>query len=74
MSAFLAKHDTPEAARPQIAKGTKVRWSKGRNQGTGVLFWIGKNKFGDGMRAGVKDDETGDTVWADLDDCKPVSG
>jgi uncharacterized protein (TIGR02996 family) len=63
----------PEPAKPSsLEKGTKVRWSKGRLSGTGTVFWLGQNKFGDGMRAGVKDDETGETVWADADDCKPV--
>ncbi|MFT3695078.1 MAG: DUF4132 domain-containing protein [Kofleriaceae bacterium] len=62
----------PEAP-PAIAKGSMVTWKKGKHSGTGVLFWTGKNKFGDGMRAGVKDDETKDTVWVDLDDCKPVT-
>ena len=72
---FLAAHDPkppPPLAKGTLAKGTQVRWTKGRNTGTGVVFWIGKNKFGDGMRAGVKDDETGETVWADADDCEPV--
>lgn len=54
-----------------FAKGSKVQWKAGRNTGTGVAFWIGKNKFGDGMRVGIKDDETGETVWANADDCQP---
>jgi hypothetical protein len=62
----------PALAKGTLEKGVKVRWSKGRHSGTGTVFWIGQNKFGDGMRAGVKDDETGETVWADADDCKPV--
>jgi hypothetical protein len=56
----------------KIAKGMKVRWKTSRHDGTGVAFWIGKNKFGDGMRVGVKDDETGETVWANADDCEPA--
>jgi len=64
----------PATAGPAFAKGSKVRWTRGRNTGTGVAFWIGKNKFGDGMRVGVKDDETGETVWADANDCAPVTG
>ena len=67
------KTTAPEPAKPSsLEKGTKVRWSKGRQSGTGTVFWLGQNKFGEGMRAGVKDDETGETVWADADDCKPV--
>jgi hypothetical protein len=54
-----------------FAKGSQVRWAKGRHSGTGAVFWIGQNKFGDGMRVGVKDDETGETVWADAADCSP---
>ena len=61
-----------EPAPLSFAKGAHVRWKKGRNQGTGIAFWIGKNKFGDGMRVGVKDDETGETVWADANDCEPT--
>ncbi len=55
-----------------FAKGSKVSWKRGRQSGTGVAFWIGNNKFGDGMRVGLKDDETGETVWADAADCKPA--
>jgi hypothetical protein len=73
-SAFIkaATPEPPPLAKGTLAKGTKVRWSKGRHSGTGTVFWMGKNKFGEGMRAGVKDDETGETVWADADDCTPV--
>ena len=28
----------------------KVRWTKGRNSGIGVVFWLGENKFGPGVR------------------------
>ncbi|MEO8705540.1 MAG: DUF4132 domain-containing protein [Kofleriaceae bacterium] len=52
-----------------FAKGTLVNWAKGRNSGSGTVFWVGKNKFGDGNRVGVKDAETGETVWADERDC-----
>ncbi len=64
--------DEAPATKPAFAKGSRVRWNKGRNTGTGTTFWIGKNKFGDGMRVGVKDDETGETVWADAGDCEPL--
>nr|MBA3500747.1 hypothetical protein [Deltaproteobacteria bacterium] len=72
--AKAAKQTAPEppAKTDGLEKGTKVQWSKGRHSGTGTVFWLGQNKFGEGMRAGVKDDETGETVWADADDCKPV--
>ena len=72
VKATKAKAEPPPVAKGTLEKGVKVNWSKGRHSGTGTVFWIGKNKFGDGMRAGVKDDETGETVWADADDCKPV--
>jgi hypothetical protein len=52
-----------------FGKGDSVRWVKGRQTGTGTVFWIGKNKFGDGMRVGLKDAETGETVWANARDC-----
>jgi uncharacterized protein (TIGR02996 family) len=56
----------------KIAKGSQVRWNRGRLSGTGAVFWIGQNKFGDGIRVGLKDDETGETVWADANDCSLV--
>jgi hypothetical protein len=62
--------EAPAADRPlAFAKGSKVNWKRGKHSGTGVVFWLGKNKFGEGMRAGVKDDETGETVWADAAEC-----
>ena len=64
--------DDDDAPKTAITKGMKVRWRSSRHEGTGVAFWLGKNKFGDGMRVGVKDDETGETVWADADDCQPL--
>jgi uncharacterized protein (TIGR02996 family) len=64
--------EDPADVEEKLAKGTKVRWSKGRHSGTGVVFWLGPNKFGEGMRAGIKDDETNETVWADADDCTPL--
>ncbi len=64
--------DAPAPAPAGLAKGTQVNWRKGKHTGTGVVFWVGKNKFGDGMRAGIKDDETGETVWADTSDCQPA--
>jgi hypothetical protein len=50
----------------------KVSYTTNQGSGTGVAFWIGNNKFGDGLRVGVKDDESGETVWANADDCKPA--
>ena len=67
-----AKPEPAPLAKGTLTKGMRVKWSKGRLQGNGTVFWIGKNKFGDGMRAGVKDDETEDTVWVDADDCQPT--
>ena len=77
---FIKAHTKPEPAKPApaplakgtLTKGMQVTWTKGRLSGTGTVFWIGKNKFGDGMRAGVKDAETDETVWVDADDCKPT--
>jgi uncharacterized protein (TIGR02996 family) len=56
----------------QIEKGMKVSWDNGRHSGTGFVFWLGANKFGGGTRAGVKDDETGETVWLDVKQCAPL--
>lgn len=66
------EEDAADQAEAQIEKGTKVRWDNGRHSGTGFVFWLGANKFGGGTRAGVKDDETGETVWLDVKQCEPV--
>lgn len=83
-SAVVASEDgdaAPAAAADQasddgeplaFAKGSRVAWKKGKHSGLGTVFWIGKNKFGDGMRVGVRDDETRETVWADAADCTPT--
>lgn len=51
---------------PALAKGTRVEITGGRD-GKGLkgeIFWTGENKFGKGMRYGVRDDD-GETHWVD---------
>jgi len=59
----------PTDTEPWFDRGMRVRWTKAKQTGTGTVFWIGKNKFGDGMRVGIKDDASGETVWASAKDC-----
>lgn len=47
-----------------MKKGASVVVKKGKDAGKkGTVFWYGKNKFGEGMRVGLKT-EDGETVWA----------
>jgi hypothetical protein len=51
---------------PALAKGTRVEITGGRDgKGEkGEIFWTGENKFGKGMRYGVRGDD-GETHWVD---------
>jgi uncharacterized protein (TIGR02996 family) len=60
-----------DSGEPVFDRGARVHWRKGKTSGTGTVFWTGKNKFGDGMRVGIKDDANGETVWAAAKDCAP---
>ena len=62
-----------EAAAPicfafQVEVGTRVMVVRGRRAlgATGVVFWVGANKYGPGMRLGIHADH-GKTLWIDLD-------
>ena len=62
-----------EAAAPicfafQVEVGTRVKVVRGRRAlgATGVVFWVGANKYGPGMRLGIHADH-GKTLWIDLD-------
>jgi len=47
-----------------VKKGTRVIVQTGKDRGKeGVVFWVGKAKFGSGLRVGLKT-EGGETVWA----------
>lgn len=59
-----------EAPRGELAKGDRVRWKNGNVGGTGKVFWLGPGKFGGGPRAGVKDDDTGETIWTEQASCE----
>jgi hypothetical protein len=68
-----AAKDAPAPPPPtQLAKGDRVRWRSGSANGTGKVFWLGPGKFGGGPRAGVKDDDTGETIWTDVASCERV--
>lgn len=47
-----------------MKKGTRVEIQAGPGEGkTGEVFWKGKNKWGDGLRLGIRGDD-GETYWA----------
>lgn len=64
------KGEEPDPA--ALKKGMRVTWRHGAASGTGAIFWLGEGKFGGGPRAGIKDDATGETVWADAAQCEPL--
>ncbi len=56
-----------------MKKGTTVKVHSGRDEGkTGVVFWVGKAKFGSGLRLGLKTG-AGETVWANESAVKEVT-
>jgi hypothetical protein len=57
-----------------VDKGTRVKVYKGRNAvgTTGVIFWIGDNKFGDGKRIGLEGDD-GQTYWLPMENVQETS-
>jgi len=61
----------PEGA---LAKGDAVEITQGAGTGTrGEVFWVGKSKFGDGMRYGVRDAD-GEAHWVDDHQVKSLGG
>jgi hypothetical protein len=50
-----------EVDESKMQKGARVRWGDGN---TGVIFWVGPNKYGPGLRLGVTSD-AGGKVWLD---------
>lgn len=57
----------------EIAKGSRVKIIGGKEGigDIGDVFWLGENKYGPGMRAGVKT-EKGITYWVDTNDLGSV--
>lgn len=54
-----------DAGGAKFAKGDRAAILSGRNAGVrGSVFWVGPNKFGEGMRYGLRDDH-GTTHWVD---------
>lgn len=55
------------AEKPAFEKGDRAAIVSGRKNPVGVrgqIFWIGENKYGDGMRYGLRGDD-GETYWCD---------
>ncbi len=64
-------------AGPTFAKGDRVAFKQGANEGTGVVFWIGESRQGPGQRLGVRDDAPegdDDAVWIDSRFARPYNG
>jgi len=58
--------EEPNKSEPRFDKGERAAIVKGR-KGVGVrgeVFWVGPNKYGEGMRFGLKGDD-GLTYWVD---------
>lgn len=60
-AATAEQAETTESLPP---KGTRVAWDDEHGTSCGEVFWTGQNKYGPGMRLGVKD-EAGETHWID---------
>jgi len=59
--AARAEAATSEVDVSKLVKGARVKWGSGA---AGVIFWVGPNKYGPGLRLGVTSDEGG-KVWLD---------
>jgi len=57
-----------------LDKGTRVKVFKGRKAvgTTGVIFWIGDNKYGDGKRIGLEGDD-GETYWLPMENVQETT-
>ena len=55
-------------------KGTRVKVFKGQKGvgTTGVIFWIGDNKYGEGKRIGLEGDD-GETYWLPMENVQETS-
>lgn len=47
-----------------LGRGVTVDYDTRDTKGSGFVFWVGKNEYGPGLRAGIKDAKSGETVWA----------
>ncbi|MEZ4335309.1 MAG: hypothetical protein R3B82_01660 [Sandaracinaceae bacterium] len=55
------------AEKPAFEKGDRAAIVAGRKNPVGIrgqIFWVGENKYGDGMRYGLRGDD-GETYWCD---------
>lgn len=60
--------EKPSEAARKLGKGSAARVTGGEHEGkSGTIFWWGKSKYGEGMRAGLET-EAGETVWVDESD------
>jgi len=58
-----------------VDKGTRVKVFQGRKAPigtTGIIFWIGDNKYGEGKRIGLEGDN-GETYWVPMDDVEATT-
>ena len=52
----------------RLGKGDHVKVISGECEGAqGTIFWWGKSRYGDGMRAGVEPDGGGEKMWIDAE-------
>ncbi len=45
---------------------------QGKDDAHRYVFWIGKAKHGEGMRLGIREDGSEETLWANEADCRLV--
>lgn len=68
--------DEDEAKKGKFDKGDRAAIVAGRKNPVGTrgqIFWIGENKYGDGMRYGLRGDD-GETYWCDESHLGPEEG
>lgn len=62
-ASFSSGEDGPSAAAKAPAKGDLLFVTAGKEKGrSGRVFWIGIDRYGKGLRLGLKDAD-GDTIW-----------
>lgn len=60
--------EVEDPSQPRLGKGVEANVTGGEHQGaSGTIFWWGKSKYGEGMRAGLET-EGGETLWVDESD------
>jgi hypothetical protein len=67
-----ASDDPGPAEPPDVDKGAWVSFQAGGETLEGEVFWIGENKFGPGLRLGVRDADD-ETHWLDAVQVKVIN-